>query len=77
MACRRPGRVLAGTGPRPVSGRTDSPAAALDTAAGEIEISGDAGELRWTTSVSLADANPGTGIGSLWRARRSTLSWTA
>ena len=45
-------------------------AAALDTAAGQIEISGDAGELRWTTSVSLADANPGTGIGSLWARQK-------
>ena len=45
-------------------------AAALDIAVGKIEISGDAGDFRWTSTVSLGDANAGTGIGSLWARQK-------
>ncbi|QID19428.1 marine proteobacterial sortase target protein [Nitrogeniibacter mangrovi] len=41
---------------------------------GEVTVSGDSGDIRWTSSLALADANPGEGIGVLW-ARRKIDHW--
>lgn len=46
-------------------------AAALDRAAGgDVRLSGDAGGVRWTSTLALADANPGVGVGTLWARRK-------
>lgn len=41
---------------------------------GEVMLSGDSGDIRWTSSLSLADANPGEGIGVMW-AREKIAHW--
>lgn len=41
---------------------------------GEVMLSGDSGGIRWTSSLSLSDANPGEGIGLLW-ARKKIDHW--
>ena len=41
-------------------------AALAHGARGELQIRGDAGDIRWTSSLSLAEAHPGEGIGALW-----------
>ena len=45
-------------------------AAEIDRASGQVELSGDTGRERWSTSLSLEDARPGSGIGSLWARRK-------
>ena len=50
-------------------------AAAIEHGArGELRLTGDAGGIAWTSSLTLADANPGEGIGVLW-ARRKIDQW--
>ncbi|MBT0963078.1 marine proteobacterial sortase target protein [Denitromonas iodatirespirans] len=50
-------------------------AAAIDrTVGGEVRLSGDSGAIRWSSSLSLDDANPGEGIGVLW-ARQKIDHW--
>ncbi|WP_227815961.1 marine proteobacterial sortase target protein [Nitrogeniibacter aestuarii] len=50
-------------------------AAAIDHGArGELRLTGDSGDIQWTSSLALADANPGEGIGVLW-ARRKIDQW--
>ncbi|TVT76341.1 MAG: marine proteobacterial sortase target protein [Denitromonas halophila] len=50
-------------------------AAAIDrTVGGEVRLSGDAGDIRWTSSLALGDANPGEGMGVLW-ARQKIDHW--
>lgn len=46
-------------------------AAALErVAGGEVQLSGDAGGVGWTSTLALDDANPGVGIGTLWARRK-------
>ena len=50
-------------------------AAAIDrTVGGEVRLSGDSGDIRWTSSLAIDDANPGEGIGVLW-ARQKIDHW--
>lgn len=50
-------------------------AARIDrTRGGEVRLSGDSGDIRWTSSLALDDANPGEGIGVLW-ARQKIDHW--
>lgn len=37
---------------------------------GEVVVSGHAGAIAWKSSLSLVQANPGTGVGSLWARRK-------
>lgn len=38
--------------------------------AGEVVVSGQAGEMAWKSSLALAEANPANGVGSLWARRK-------